>query len=211
LKGVKKKRIYDGRGRLEQAKRTREAILDAAREAFLGKGYARATIVDIATDAGVSVETIYKAFGGKPGLVRALFERALAGRGPRAAPERSDEMSEREMDARAIVRGWGKLTAEVAPLAAPILLLLRAAAGADPEMAKLLAETDETRLARMRQNAERLAARGFLRKGLSVERAAQIMWAHASPELYDMFVLRLGWTPEQLGEYVGEALEALLL
>jgi AcrR family transcriptional regulator len=208
---VKKKRPYDASGRLAQAQRTREVVLDVARDAFLGRGYAATTIGDLAREAGVSVETIYKTFGGKPGLVRALFERALAGQGPRAAPERSNELSSREEDPRAIVRGWGTLTAEVSPIVSPILLLLRTAATSDPELAKVLAETDEARLVRMRQNAKRLADRGFLRNGMSVERAAQIMWAHASPELYDMFVLRLGWTPRELGTYVGEALEALLL
>jgi AcrR family transcriptional regulator len=211
VKRVKAKRSYDGSGRLAQAHRTREAILDVARPAFLNRGYAATTIGDLAREARVSVETIYKTFGGKPGLVRALFERALAGQGPRAAPERSDEMSLRERDPREIVRGWGKLTAEVSPMVSPILLLLRTAAAQDPELAKVLAETDATRLVRMRHNAQRLADRGFLRKGLTVERAAQILWAHTSPELYDLFVLRQGWTPEQLGEYVAEAFEALLL
>ncbi|WP_354154087.1 MULTISPECIES: TetR/AcrR family transcriptional regulator [unclassified Arthrobacter] len=37
----------------------------------------------IAAEAGVSVETVYKAFGGKTGLVRALYDRNLAGAGSR--------------------------------------------------------------------------------------------------------------------------------
>ena len=208
---VRKKRQYDSKSRLQQALRTRDAILETARRAFLGGGYAATTVSGVAEEAGVSVETIYKTFGGKPGLVRALFERALAGQGPRSAPERSDEMSAREADPRAIVRGWGELTAEVSPIVSPILLLVRSAAGEDPELAKLLSETDRLRLARMRQNAQLLADRGFLRAGLGVERAAQIMWTHASPELYDMLVLRQGWTPKELGDYVAEALTALLL
>ena len=54
--------------------------------------------------------------------------------------------TESEPDPRAIIRGWGALTTEVAPRVAPILLLIRDAAAADPEMATLLAEMDDQRL-----------------------------------------------------------------
>jgi AcrR family transcriptional regulator len=208
---VKKPRRYDASGRLEQAQRNRKAILDMAHRAFLEEGYAATTIAGIARGAGVSVETIYKSFGGKPGLVRALFERGLAGSGARPAPERSDAMSARETDPRAILRSWGVLTAEVSPMVSPILLLLRTAAATDPELAALQRETDELRLSRMRHNARVLASRGPLRDGMTVERAAEIMWAFTSPELYDLFVLRRGWTPEQLGAHTAETMMAMLL
>ena len=68
---VKKRRSYDASARRARAQRTRSTILEVARRRFLGEGYATTTVAAIAADAGVSVETIYKAFGGKPGLVRA--------------------------------------------------------------------------------------------------------------------------------------------
>jgi AcrR family transcriptional regulator len=208
---VKNVRGYDASGRLEQAHRSREAIVEVARRAFLERGYAATTIGAVARGAGVSVETVYKGFGGKAGLVRALYERGLAGRGDTPATERSDAMSARESDPHAIVRAWGTFIAEVSPLVSPILLLVRAAAATDAELAALLRDSDDQRLARMRQNARKLAERGFLRKGTTVERAAEIMWGYASAELYDLFVLRRGWSPEQLGEFVADALAAALL
>ena len=208
---VKKNRSYDARGRLEQAQRNREMIIEVARRAFLERGYAITTIDAVAQEAGVSVETIYKGFGGKSGLVRAIYQRGLAGRGDKPAPERSDAMSAREVDPRAIIRHWGALAAEVSPLVSPILLLVRSAATTDPELAKLLCESDDQRLTRMRQNARVLADRRFLRKGVTVERAAEIMWAYTSPELYDLFVIRRGWTPQRFGEFVASALTAALL
>jgi len=50
-------------------RRSQEAVLEAAQRRFLRAGYGATTI---AADAAVSVETIYKAFGGKRGLVRAI-------------------------------------------------------------------------------------------------------------------------------------------
>ena len=208
---VKAGRHYDSRGRLEQARKNREAILDAARSAFATDGYASTTVAAIAGKAGVSPETVYKTFGGKPGLVRAIYERGLAGRGPTPAPERSDAMSARETDPRGLIRQWGALTAEVSPLVSPILLLARSAAAVDAELQALLDESDASRLARMRQNAHVLARRGFLREGMTADRAGEIMWTYSSPELYELLVVRRGWTPAHYGDFVADALIAALL
>ena len=78
---VKRKREYDASGRREQARRNRDRIVDAAERRFLGEGYGATTVAAIAIDAGVSDDTVYKAFGGKAGLVRAIRGRALEGAG----------------------------------------------------------------------------------------------------------------------------------
>src|SRR3954454_6500754 len=162
------KRAYDGTRRQEQARRTRDRIIDAAERRFLDAGYGATTVTAVATDAGVSADTIYKSFGGKPGLVRAIRERALRGDGPEPAEARSDRLHERESSGRKIIEGWGTLTAEVAPRVAPILLLMRAAALVEPEGEALLAEMDDERLRRMTSNARRLRDGGHLRAGLTV-------------------------------------------
>ncbi len=108
---VKPKRRYDSPRRAEQARQTRAAVVEAARRLFLRDGFAATTIAAIAAQAQVSVETIYKAFGGKPGLVRAICTTALTGEGPVPAEMRSDELQAQELDPHKIIRGWGKLNA----------------------------------------------------------------------------------------------------
>jgi len=157
-------RRYDSSGRQTQARRSREAVLDAAQRQFLAAGYAATTLAAIAKEAGVSVETIYKSFGGKSGLVRAIYERGLTGHGPVAAYQRADEMRERETDPAVIMRNWGVLTAEVSSVVTPIRLLIRSAAGTDPEMSALLEDSDKDRLDRAHHHARFLADRGFLRE-----------------------------------------------
>jgi AcrR family transcriptional regulator len=205
------KRRYDSPRRAEQARQTRAAVADAAGRLFLRDGFAATTIAGIAAEAMVSAETIYKAFGGKPGLVRAICERALAGEGPVPAETRSDELQLTEPDPREIIRGWGKLSAEVAPRASPIALLLRAAEAADPEVAALRAELDASRLRRMTSNARNLAEAGHLRDGITAEHAGQVMWTYSSPELYELLVLQLGWPPERYGAFIADAMIAALL
>src|SRR6266571_8423604 len=98
MANVKPKRRYNSSGRQAQARRNREAILDAAQRQFLEGGYTATTIAAIAAEAGVSVETIYKAFGGKAGLVRAIYQGGLTGRDLVPAFQRSDAVRERETD-----------------------------------------------------------------------------------------------------------------
>ena len=131
---VKKKRTYDARRRQEQAAHNRDKITEAAERRFLRDGYSVTTIATIAADTGVSVDTIYKSFGGKPGLVRAIRTRALEGEGSVPAEQRSDALHTPEADPRTIIEAWGALVTEVAPRVAPLLLLIRSAAATDPEV-----------------------------------------------------------------------------
>jgi AcrR family transcriptional regulator len=160
----------------------------------------------IADEAGVSVDTIYKAFTGKPGLIRAIRDRALLGQGPDAAERRSDRLHEEQLDGPAIVRAWGALTIEIAPRVAPILLLVRDASVHDTELVSLLAELDSQRLARMTANATQLARSGHLRKGLGIDAAAHILWIYSAPELYELMVVRQHWTLERYGSFITDAM-----
>lgn len=211
LPAVNTKRRYDSARRQEQARQTREAIIDTARQAFLRDGFAPTTIAAIAAGARVSVDTIYKAFGGKPGLVRAICQQALAGEGPIPAEARSNALQAVESDPRRIIRGWGRLTTEVAPRVAPVLLLVRDAAVSDPEMASLQSEIEDQRLERMTDNARRLARAGHLRANVTVEQAGEILWTYSSPALYELLVLTRGWPIDRYGEFIAEAMIAALL
>ncbi|WP_086666663.1 TetR/AcrR family transcriptional regulator [Lentzea kentuckyensis] len=203
------KRRYDSGGRKRQAEQTRAAVLDAAQRLFLANGYAGTAIADVATAAGVSVETVYKRFRGKAGLVRALRERALAGVGPVHAEQRSDTL--RGEDPHTLVRGWGMLAAEVAPLVAPILLLVRDGAVHDQDLARLRDELDDDRFSRMKDNARALHDRGHLRPGVSLEEAAEVLWTYTAPELFELLVLRRGWSAGRFGAFVADSLASALL
>ena len=208
---VKRTRRYDSSGRAAQARRNRDAILDAAQRQFLEQGYATATVSSIAREAGVSVETVYKAFGGKAELVRAIYERGLAGRHQESAYERSDEMREHETDPRKILRFWAGLIAELAPEVSPIRLLMRSAAATDRDLAQVLKESDDERLQRMRHNARFLATQRYLRPGLTPAEAADVLWTCTSAELYELFVVRRGWSLRRFERFVGDLMVAALL
>jgi AcrR family transcriptional regulator len=208
---VKGKRRYNARGRVEQAQRNRDAVLREAERLFMERGYADTTVAAIAGEAGVSVETVYKAFGGKAGLVRAIYDRGLVGTAAVPAYQRSDEMRARETDPTTIMREWGLLTAEVAALVTPIRLLIRSAAATDPELATLLDHSDAERLDRMRHHAQFLHEREYLRDDVTLAEAADILWTCSSAELYELLVMKRNWAPQRFARYITQFMIAALL
>jgi AcrR family transcriptional regulator len=208
---VKPNRRYDSTGRRAQALRNRLAVLGAARRLFLSHGYAATTIGAIASEAGVSAETIYKSFGNKPGLVRAIHEQALAGDEAAPTERRSDEMRAREPDPYRVVENWGTLATEVMPRVAPILLLIRSAAAAAPVLARLWEDLEKQRLRRMTELGRYLADSGVLRPDRTADEARDVLWAYTSPELYERLVLRQGWRLERFGQFVSEGITTGLL
>jgi AcrR family transcriptional regulator len=206
----KRRRGYNSTGRRRRAQEQREATLDRAQALFLQHGYTATTVESIAAAARVSAATVYKTYGGKAGLVRALCERALAGAGPVPAHDRSDALRMAD-DPRFVLVGWGGLLAEVSPRFSPLLLLLRAAAETDREAARLYEELDSERLARMTDNASFLAKSGHLRQGVTLERARDVLWFCSSAEFYKLLVVDRGWSPDELGAFAVSTMTSALL
>ena len=212
-KGSVKRRTYDARGRQAAAAQLQSTVLDAAWQLFSVDGYAATTIETIARDAAVSTATIYKGFGGKPGLVRALVTRALRGdpAAGRAAEARSDAARDEAPDGPTLVRTWGALVAEVSPRVSPILLLLRDVAGQDSAAASLFDELERDRRTRMAENARALDHIGALRPGTSRAEARDVLWFYSAPDLFDVLVQRGGWSIRRYSRFVADAMIAALL
>ena len=210
LNGSVKTRRYDRTRRQDQARQRRQAVLDAAQSLFFERGYTATTIAAIAAAAGVSPETVYKSFGGKPGVVRQLRERALLGVGAVPAERRSDHLRDLP-DPHDLVRGWARLAAEVAPRVSPVLLLVREASVVDPTMRELSDELDDDRRRRMRANAQALWRSGHLRSGISLAMATDVMFAVSSPEMYELLVVRGGWSLRRYAAFVETTIANALL
>lgn len=205
------KRPYDSSGRRARAEERHGRVLDSAQRLFLRDGYAATTIAAVAADAGVSAEAIYKRFGGKAGLVRRIYDRNLTGQGPTPAPQRSDAMSTSDVDARAVLLDWTRLSQEVAPLVSPIVLLARAAAATDLEAQTLLKEMNDQRLVRMALNAQRLLSKPGLRPGLTTAHIRDVLFTYTAPELYETLVLHRRWSLEDYADFLFHGMAGQLL
>jgi AcrR family transcriptional regulator len=210
---VKPRRRYDSSRRQEQARHNRWAILQAARQLFLEHGYAATTMPAIASAAGVSVQTVYKAFSNKPRLAKAVFDVAMAGDDEpipmlqRAALGRVHD----EPDPRTRLRLYGEFLAEVAPRHVPVQLVIRDAATNDPGAWAVWAELQSERLRGMTLFARALHDTGHLRSGISTTEARDVLWTYNSAELFQLLVLERGWSAKRYGKWVADALIAALV
>jgi AcrR family transcriptional regulator len=211
--GVNPRRRYDASGRQEQARRNRLLVVQAAHRLFLEHGFAATTMPAIAAAAGVSVQTVYKAFGSKPRLAKAVFDVAMAGDDePITMLERPSLGRVRdEPDPRRKFRLYGEFLAEVAPRHVPVQLVIRDAASTDPQARTVWAELQAERLKGMTMFARDLHDNGQLRPGVSTNEARDVLWTYNSAELFELLVVERGWTPRRYGRWVADALTAALL
>jgi AcrR family transcriptional regulator len=208
---VKTKRRYDATRRRAAARATRQALLVAAGRRFLAEGYAATTLPALAAEVGVSVETIYRQFGSKAGLLRAVHDHALLGDAPVPPYRRADAAGATEQDPHRLVARWAALAAEVAPRVAPVLLLVRAAAATDLQLRSLWDELEDRRLRRMAENAQHLVDRGQLRPGRTPDEARDVLWAYTSPDLYERLVVRQGWPIDAFERFLCDGMTGALL
>ena len=204
-------RRYDSSRRRAQAGQNRAAVIEAARVRFFADGYASTTVGKIAGDAGVSVETIYKAFGNKAGLLKAVFDVAVAGDDePVAMADRGFVARiQAEPDARRKLELYVAHLCDSMPRAAPVQLLAREAGAVDSEAAGVHAETRAEQLAGMTLFARNLHETGRLK--VSVTEARDVLWTYFGAELYELLVLERGWSTKRYGRFLADAVIAALV
>lgn len=203
------RRRYDATSRRARAAARRDAVVDVARSRFLTRGFSATTVAEVAAEAEVSVESVYKWFGTKAGLLKAVWDRSLAGSGTTHAELRSDAGSRSATDGRAIIRNWARLAAEVGAVGDPVHRLIESAAHADREAAELYAVIERERAARMEHNAAYLVEGGYLRDGVTAAQARDVLMLYTT--FYERLVSESGWTPEEFSAFVERGLRAHLL
>jgi AcrR family transcriptional regulator len=208
---VKGRKPYDASSRQEQARASRRRVLSTATQMFTERGYADTTVPAVAHAAGVSAQNVYRAFGNKPGLLKAVFDVAIAGDDELLTMVQREALTRvrEEPDPREKLRLYGRFVADTAPRHTPIQLLVRTAAATDPEAAVVWDQLCAERLHGMSLFANGLAE--HLRDGVSIEDARDLLWTHNSPELYDLLVNGRGWSPDKFGSWLGASLIAALL
>jgi AcrR family transcriptional regulator len=206
-----KKRAYSSAVREEQATRTRTRIVDAAGALFETNGYARTTIRQIAEQADVATDTVYAIFGSKARVLTALIDSRLAPGGDVAnVMDRPEAQAVRdEPDPRRQLHLFARDMAATAGRVRGVFEILRTASAVEPEMAAILVEMNGYRLANMRRVASWVAEHGSLR--VDVDRAAEIIWVLASPDVATMLRDGRGWSVDEHAEWLEDALVRTLL
>jgi AcrR family transcriptional regulator len=196
--------------RAARTRATRRRIVDAAAELFIGQGYGNATLEQVASRAGVAVQTVYFHFGNKRTLLKEAVDVAAVGDDEPVAVLDRDWVGEAaaETDPRRFLAIWVGHGREIFGRIGPIMRVVRDAAVNDPEMAAQWATNAEQRATAFRLMVDQLAERTPLR--VPAEEAVDIVCALHGPEVYEVLLAR-GWTPQRWERFVVDALAAALL
>jgi AcrR family transcriptional regulator len=209
----KSRRSYHSPRRQEQARQTRQAILEAARPLFIERGYAGTSMGDIARAAGVSVKTVEAVFGTKARLLTVLRDVTITGDDeavPVAQRPWFQEILEEHDPAKQLqllVQHVGRLKRRTAALNE----VIRRAAQSDPEIAELWQVFQAQFMADHRLVAESLAAKGALRPELDVDAAAETIRALNHPSFYYLMVHDDGWPVDHFERWLTDTLIRQLL
>ena len=208
-----KSRPYDNAGRRTQSEETRQRILQAARALMIERGYRATTVTEIARRAAVHVDTVYELAGRKPVLLRELIEQALSGtHGTVVAEEREYVKAvQGESDPARKLAIYAGAVRQIQTRMAPLLLALRDASATEPDAERVWREISDRRAANMRKLARDLDDAGGLRAGLSIEEAADVIWATNSPELYVLLTVERRWSPDRYERWLADTWGRLLL
>lgn len=211
---VKQRRRYESPRRREQADQTRREILEAAGRQFRDRGFG-VPMPDIAAEAGVVVETVYRIFGSKARLFGAVVEALLAGGTARAEVPVGERPAIRaiagEPDPRRQVALYAATQPGIHRRAGPLLRALRDAKASDPELTRLWSELEAWRYDGQGRFVAALSERGALRPDRSPEEARDVTWALCSLAVHDLLVLERGWTEGRYGTWLAAALTRELL
>ena len=209
------KRAYRSTRRADQVAQSRRDTLASAGALFRAHGYTAVSMPVIAREAGVAVETIYRGFGSKAGLFKAVIDAAVAGGSTRADVPVEERPAVRAMleepDPRRQVEMYAATQPGIHRRSGPLLLALAGAASTDPELAVLWREIEASRLTGQSRFVGMLASRRVLRPGLSVEEGGKGLWALTSIAVYDMLVHTRGWSFERYERWLADRLIDLLL
>jgi AcrR family transcriptional regulator len=208
-----KPRTYRSPRRQEQARQTRAAILAAARERFLERGYSATTIDEIAAAAGVSKPTVFTAVGNKAQLLKAVRDVAMAGDDD-PVPVAQRPTVQHARDAQTAEAALRLIAAHISGLSgryARIDEVLRGAAAGEPELAELWETSERQRRVGAGILLGIIRGKGPLRPGLDPQRGEDILSNYMAPDVYLRLVYRLGWTAEDFQRWLEATLAWQLL
>jgi AcrR family transcriptional regulator len=195
--------------RERQAAETRQEILDTAAQLFAERGFAATSIKDIATEAGVAIQTIYSSVGSKGELLRTVADTLDVQAGVREQWERIRSTD----DPREMVRYGVQITRSFQDddRAGKLLEAIRAAAPTEPALAEVMVEGMRRHRAGARGLVGYIAEQGHLRPGLDPDRGGAIFAVVTHLATWGSLRGEHGWTPDAIEDWMTETLAAQLL
>lgn len=203
---------YDNSARAAKARATRTRVIDAARASFLDRGYAGTTIALVAEEAAVSQETIYKTFGSKAALLKAVYDVTLAGDDDDVPlAQRPEALAALQAPSgEEAIAAYAALAMTISRRTDPLVRMIMGSRDTDAALSSFVDTIHQERRTGSAFWVGHLHAAGWLREDLDIERAADILWALNSYEPRWLLTDR-GWSPEEFTSWLARTLCRALL
>lgn len=206
------KRRYDASNRQEQARARRRAVVLAAKELFERDGFRTTTIAAVAKAAGVSAESVYKGFGTKAALAKAVFDVVIAGDDePVPIAQRAEAQAVRaESDVRRKIALYVGGLARRQERSAKVQILIRDGRHVDETLEDIWQKLLNERLTGMTMLGAHLLESGQLRDGMELDEVRDTLWTYTAVEQYELLVLGRTWPLDRYATWTTHALTAAL-
>lgn len=201
------KRTYNSKTRDAQAAKTRSHILESAKKLFRREGFDCVTVDKIAAEAEVSKQTVYAVFKTKRGVLQSLIDEALPSEQFSALVD--DSMSEKSPERRLGITA--RLARQMYDAERELMDILRGASVVAPEFKELEKERELRRYERQGEFVRMMQQEKSLAKGLSLEKARDILWILTGRDMYRMGVIERGWSSDEYEVWLKELLIKSLL
>jgi hypothetical protein len=161
----------------------------------------------------VSAKTVYDGFGTKPGVLRSVWDLKLKGDTDDAPVDTRPWFVAvlDEPDPHQMVRLIAHNSVAAKQRIGPLLRIIRSASSVDADSAALWQLITTDFHANQRMLVEAIAKRKGLRRGLSVERATDVLWMLNHPDTWLNLHGERGWTAAEFETWFAETVTALLL
>ena len=190
---------YHSELRQQQAAATRQAIVDAGRALFIEKGYATATIAEIAARAGVAVPTVYASVGPKSAILDELRQQMPADAG--VAPADVGVYLSSLDDPQSLIAGCTAAVRRLIETSGDLLHAIEAAAQFEPIAARAWEEGLVIHRSGWTYVCQRLVTFGTLQPA-DTSRAADIMSMISLPQSWRTLYQKYGWSYDEIEGWI---------
>jgi AcrR family transcriptional regulator len=207
------KRPYNSPARTEQARQTRTRIRAAGEALFVRSGYAGTSMKEVARNASVAERTVYLNFPTKAALLNEIIRVTVRGH-DREEPLLASQgfRSVLEAPPGQLLHQFALLATALMTRTARILAIGEAAATVDPALGDFRDRGHAATRADLRKVADALRRRGELAPQVTVEQAADTLFALAANEaLYLRLTDERGWTDDQYAQLLETLLTHLAI
>jgi TetR/AcrR family transcriptional regulator, regulator of autoinduction and epiphytic fitness len=196
-------RPYDTSRRAERTQASKRAVVEAAHELFLARGFADTTVDAISAASRVPIATVYRLFKTKSAILKQVIDTAVVGDdAPVPLGDRSVvKDAQAADDPKAMTAAWAHVARQVFDNTAALRLVLRVAAALDTEATALQDSIEKQR----RVGQARVAP------GLKEAEARDIVYALMSIDTYRILRLEQRWSGARYERWLANALYRLLV